>query len=241
MLRSKASAIAKAQQVIQEQLDTVQAKIRNEEQRERDETDKLRDINKLLITMNEAKHKQLKYCDEASFKKLNSLQSNGDVPKVGKEILDYLVKFIKGDKEATWDQKEGAELFEKPEVFAKAARRADLTRFDLNYIGEVGQKVQQTEDGARGSILTELMKETAVAENLPFFPYYKLLYKMVHIANTLKNKASFERHLEACQKTMVQEQVKEKALLEQVATLDFHKQISAEVDRSEREEISALR
>lgn len=151
--------------------------------------------------MNEAKHKQLKYCDAASFKLLARMRSDGNMPKVGREILDLIIKFIKGDKDATWE-KEGEELFEKPEIFAKGVRKADLTKFELSYIGEVGQKIQQTEEGETGSILTELLREAASAENMPFFPYYKLLYKMVHIANTLKNKASFERHLETYVKTI---------------------------------------
>lgn len=69
---------------------------------------------KLIKTMSEQKAKFVKNCDEKNMKAVAKIMGAGTSSAVaaGKEILDDICKFIKADKEATYNSKDGAAIFE---------------------------------------------------------------------------------------------------------------------------------
>lgn len=103
---------------------------------------------------------------------------------------------------------------------------------DKEFVKRIAMEVNQDAEGVQGSLLKGLMQSHTSTEMVPFFPYFKILFKFVQIAFSKKNLASLERKLITADKSISDLQVKissEHAIIE---NLSFHKVISTEAART---------
>jgi len=135
-------------------------------------------MNKLLTTMNEQKAKFTKACDKASViavKRIMS-QDQGSAIDVGGQILDKICQFICKSPSATF-QKEGADIFANNETLMKAVKNCDPSCNEKAWIRDIADSVNMDVEGNKGRLLLAVSNSQTVNEMMPFFPYFKVLYK----------------------------------------------------------------
>lgn len=75
---------------------------------------------------------------------------------------------------------------------------------------------------------------------LPFFPYFKLLFKLCQVGMTLKNKQNLERKQIEADQYIKDKEVRIETSKQLLVNLDFHQRIADQVARTQREDIAAL-
>ena len=138
----------------------------------------LADINKLLLSMNEARAKFAKNCDAASLMQIKKILStpNSAAASTGREILDMICKFITNNINATYAD-DGANIFDSAENLQALIKRCDPSAPDKDWVRERADDVNMTLDGTKGKILKAVSNDTAAAEMHHFYNYYKVLFK----------------------------------------------------------------
>ncbi len=86
-----------------------------------DATGNLAHMNKLLLSMNEARAKFAKNCDKKSLETIKAAASGS---RTGTEILDKICCFITGTADASYSV-QGVDIFVTPESFTTAVKRCD--------------------------------------------------------------------------------------------------------------------
>jgi len=152
--------------------------------------------------MNEARAKFAKQCDKASIEEIKKLMNPQNRPSAtGKVILDIICKFISKDTNASFD-KEGVDIFASVETLQTAIKRCDPSALEKQWIREQAESVNMSVEGVKGKLLGQVSNAGSAAEMLPFFIYFKVLYKFCQMGMALKTKQSLTRKQEAAQKEM---------------------------------------
>ncbi len=118
-------------------------------------TGNLADMNKLLLSMNEARAKFAKNCDADSLKAMKTLLNTPNAASsvaTGKQILDKICQFICADTQATYDR-HGADIFANADTLTAAIKRCDPAALEKSWIRDVADSVNMTADGVKGPIL----------------------------------------------------------------------------------------
>lgn len=197
-------------------------------------------MNKLLTTMNEARAKFAKQCDKASIDAIKKIMNPQARPSdTGKVILDIICKFISADTNASFD-KEGVDIFASVETLQTAIKRCDPSALEKQWIREQAESVNMSVEGVKGKLLGQISNAASTAENMPFFIYFKVLYKFCQMGMTLKTKQSLTRKQEAAKKEMDDIEGKMKTQQDIIDNLNFGEDIQAEANRMRAEEIQAI-
>ena len=204
----------------------------------RQATEQLNDMNKIITSMEENKAKFAKSCDNDSLREIKGALLRGSCP-LGEEILDNITQFLTGNTKATF-KNDGGLYFENETAFALAVKKCDAAKNEKEWIRGVADSVNMDAEGQKGKILKGI-SDAAESKNLiPFFPYFKVLFKLCQIGMTMKSKQSKQRREEEASKTMANLQVNvetQEALIENLAFRDL---IEDEVKRSQDQELAAL-
>merc|ERR1712110_298283 len=111
------------------------------------------------------------------------------------------------------------------------------------FIQAVANQVNQKVEGdktVKGDILERLSNPENATNNLPFFTYFKLLFKLAQIGMTLKKKQSLEMKQLDADQVIKDKEVEIISMRGLVSNLDFHQRISAQVQRTVDEDIAAI-
>ena len=192
--------------------------------------------------MTEAKAKFLKGCDKDSLKKIKGILSAGSSGAVGtgREILDNICRFVKKNTSSSYAS-DGEAIFATPESFSKAIKDCMPTDMDRNWLQTLASSVNQNTDGQKGSLLNAVSNPSTAVDMVNFFPYFKILFKLAQLGMTITKRTSLERQVDKHSKALEDATVdmeKQKAV---VANLEFYKQVEAEVNRANEQEIETLR
>jgi len=218
------------------QLRTLETRFDQEKEAKTVASEQLSDIKKMIKGMTEAKAKFLKACNKDSLNKVKKIISAGQSRAVGtgRDILDGITKFVMKNTGATFAN-DGQQIFATPETFSKAIKDCMPTDMDRSWLQTLAQSVNQSgnADGlTKGPLLKAVSDDSIGADAVPFFPYFKILFKLAQLGMTITKRTSLERTVEKTTKAMEESQIdmeKQKAI---VGNLEFYKRIEAEVNRA---------
>ena len=170
---------------------------------EKEASDQLRDVNALLTDMKEVRAKFIKQCDADSLKQIKRIMDVKMSPVLGTAeiILNKICQFLDANEEATFE-KEGQTIFDSAESFNSACKSCDPAAHEKVFIQSVAESVNMSVDGVRGSLLELVANPDTSSDMVPFFPYFKVLYKLCQMGMTMKKKQSLERKAENSKKEM---------------------------------------
>ena len=157
----------------------------------------------MVTTMNEARAKFVKQCDADSIKEIKKIMSAGSSPAIPTMtlVLDKICQFITKNAEASY-RSEGAAIFANAEVFSSAAKRADPSFHEKQWISDVASQVNMDMEGAKGKLLNAVSDPASANFMYHIFPYFKLVFKYAQIGMTLKSMQSLSRKQEKAQKEL---------------------------------------
>lgn len=229
------------QDVAINQLNQLQTQVAAKEEAAEDAVQELDGMNKLLTSMQEAKAKFAKLADKDSIKDIKKQMSEGrsSAVQTGRQILDKICQFIAQDVNATYDR-EGTDIFMTSETFNSAVKKCDPSFHEKPWIRDAAQTVNMDLEGVKGSILQAVTNAGNLQDMAPFFPYFKILYKLCQIGMTLKSKQSLVRKQQAAKKEMEDLKVQQETAQALVDNLSFHERITAEVARIRTGELAAI-
>ena len=192
--------------------------------------------------MTEAKAKFLKGCDKDSLKKIRSVLSGGQSAAVGtgRDIVDGICRFVKKDTNTSYAAV-GDSIFATPESFSKAIKDCMPTDMDRNWLQNVASSVNQNTDGQKGSLLNSVSNPSTATEMVPFFPYFKILFKLAQLGMTITKQTSLERQVEKHTKALEDVTVDMEKQQAIVKNLEFYSVVEAEVQKAHNNEIEPLR
>ena len=208
---------------------------------EKDASDQLRDVERLLTDMSEARAKFVKLCDKDSIKEVKKVMNARQSTAIGTatQILDRICQFLDASPDATFAN-EGATIFDSAESFASATKSCDPAAMEKSFIQDVAESVNMTQDGVKGSLLKSVSDSTAADAMLPFFPYFKVLYKLCQMGMTLKKKQSLQRKAETSKRELEELEISQVSAQRLVDNLGFHERMTAQANRIRSSELATM-
>lgn len=152
----------------------------------------------------------------------------------GKAILDRICQLATGKENATYAV-EGGDLFQSETTFSSTIKKADSSLIEKDTLKRMAGEINQD-----GTILSALMNPSNAAENVQFIPYFKVLFKLVQMGLTKKNKVNLERKQVTADKTLADLQVQIETQDAIIENLAFHETVSAEASRSRENDITNI-
>jgi len=199
-LLQKSQEIRSQQELEEQKLGSFKDQMAAKESESRTASEQLSDMNKILTSMDEQKAKFAKSCDNASLTEIKGALMRGSCPH-GEEILDKITQFLTGNTKATF-KNDGTLFFENETSFQKAVKKCDAAKNEKEWIRGVADSVNMNEDGIKGKLLAGISDPAESRNLIPFFPYFKVLFKLCQIGMTLKSKQSKQRREDEASKTM---------------------------------------
>jgi|Transcript_40596 hypothetical protein len=197
----------------------------------------------MIKTMNEQKAKFLKPCDKNSLANVKKIVSSNQsrAAGTGREILDGICKFIKKDPNASFAT-DGQTIFMHPELFSKNIKECFPEDADKAWLQKMATSVNQPigEGSVKGSLLKAVTEATTSSDMAPFFPYFKILYKLAQLGMTICKKTSLERQVAEKTKAMDDSQIEMEKQQAIVDNLSFYQRVQDEVNRASEEELYTL-
>ena len=195
----------------------------------------------MLTTMMEQRAKEVKNCNKDNFKKikqeLNSPSSN--VKEAAIQILDRICRIVQNNPDAKYSV-EGMDIFQNETAFSSAIKKCDPAKYDKQMLKELRNEVNNNSEGKPGAILA-LVLNPAVAEKMQhFYPYFKVLFRMVQIGLTSRRKTVLDMKQLTNDKQIEAINVDIAALQAQIDNLNFHERMTGEVARGQADELASL-
>ena len=100
--------------------------------------------------------------------------------------------------------------------------------------------VTMNSDGGRGKILESLMSTSAVQENVVYFPFFKVLFKLTQIGLTVRNRNALQRGIEGTEKTIAEAKISMEQTFDLMENLNFQESMMAEMERSRNEDMQVI-
>jgi len=157
--------------------------------------EELAGMNKLLTQMKEQKAKFAKVLDKKSVANIKRIVRQGSSRAVkagGEQILDFLCQFLAKDSSALF-AREGQDIFLSHETLAQAIKAVDPSHHEKAWLRDVADSVNMDVEGVKGKLLAQVSDPENAESMIPFFPYFKLLFKLCQLGMTLKTKESLVR------------------------------------------------
>ena len=95
-------------------------------------------------------------------------------------------------------------------------------------------------DGRKGALLAAVSDSTQADAMLPFFSYFKVLYKLAQMGMTLKKKQSLQRKAETSKRELEELTISQTSAQRLVDNLSFHERMTAQAERIRQGELAAL-
>lgn len=193
----------------------------------------------MLTQMNEQLSKELKKCDKDAIanmrKQINSARSSA----VGRQILDKICSIVDNNKEGTYAV-QGLDIINNEAGFSSRVKKCDPSKLDKAYLSELAGMVTMNSDGARGKILESLMSNSGVQENVVYFPFFKVLFKLTQIGLTMRNRNALQRGIEGTEKTIAEAKISMEQTFDLMENLNFQETMMAEMERSRNEDMQVI-
>lgn len=138
--------------------------------------EQLSDMNKLITGMEENKAKFAKACNNDSLKEIKLAINQGRSAN-GEAILDIITQFLTGNVKASWKH-DGQKYFEDEVTFQMAIKKCDAAQNEKEWIREQANKVNMDSEGKKGALLAKISDAGEARDTIPFFPYFKVLFKL---------------------------------------------------------------
>jgi len=166
--------------------------------------------------------------------------SNGD-EKVGHFLLDSLTKFITGNGEAKFLDN-GQAFFESVEILDGHIRKIEHLNLEKKVIEEMMQKITgESGKPESGEIFQLISNDREVSRYIDFYPFFRLLSKICHLAFTKRKEAA---HIRKETKTLDEIKRREVDIETQTTILEqlqFHQTLQDEPNRIRTGEMQEFR
>lgn len=207
----------------------------------RDRRNQINDMSSLVQTMIEQKNKDVKACDAKSIetvKKIMRDSNEGDLA-IPTAVLDALCQFLSENSTSSW-RTVGADIFSTEATFGQAVRKCNPAALEKEHISQIGYRVNRDQKDMEGDIVSAMMNANYVNELSPFYPYFKVLFKLVQSGLTLKKKMNLQRQQVNYDKQIEEIKVKIETQKALIKNLDFHKRMTQEAERIQAGEYEAI-
>lgn len=149
----------------------------------------LKDLVEVKRQLFEAETKEMKAIDKKNLAAIKSFIQKESNDKVISFVLDSMTKFFAGDANATYASS-GSTYFTNVEDLQQNIRKVDHGKLDSDVIKGMMAAMCGGEGSDGGDIANELSAEKNIAKYLAFFPFFKTLSKMCHLAMTVRKELS---------------------------------------------------
>ena len=190
--------------------------------------------------MNEHKARFGKTVDAGALKDLKKIITVGSSPAIetGTDLLNIICAFATANPEATYSV-QGTAIFETPETFMQAIKKADASALEKSWIQKIAIDVNQGED-TKGRLLEAVMNPNVAEHMVPFIVLFKIVFKMAQIGMTLKTKQNLVRKQDTMKKEMDDAAVQIDTQLSYIENLSFSERIQGEANRIRNEDVYTL-
>lgn len=145
----------------------------------------LRDLVEVKRQLFEAEAKEMKNINKKNLAAIKGYIQKNPSDKVVSFVLDSLTKFFVGLSSATYAQ-QGSTFFTSVEDLQQNIRKVDHGKLESDVIKAMMTKMCGGDGSDGGEIADELSAESNISKYLAFFPYFKTLSKMCHLAMTVR-------------------------------------------------------
>ena len=163
----------------------------------KDDKEKIRDLKQMLTTMNEQLAKEVKKCDKAALQAIRKNLSSPQSSAVGRQVLAKICQIVSKSESATYEV-EGLDIFSSEAVLSSAVKKCDPSEMKKEYLSSLAAEITMDSEGQRGKVLGALMS----TENVAYFPFFKVLFKLNQIGLTKRNWNSIKKSIEGTEKTI---------------------------------------
>jgi len=125
-------------------------------------------------------------------------------------------------------------------LFGAAVRKVKPEKLDKDTCKKIAYRVNQDAEKEAGDVQQYMTDKLRAAENLPFYPHYKLLFKLTQMAISIRKKNGLEKSLAGTSERNKGLQVNVDTWETISKNLEFGKMLKAEAERMRNEEIAVL-
>lgn len=193
----------------------------------------------MLTQMGEQVAKEVKKCDKEALKAIKTNLNGAKKSQVGQNILEAITKIVSGKESASYAI-EGIDVFDNEATLSSSVKKCDASKMPKEYLSTLAREITTDVEGQHGPLLRSLLEATAAADNLAFFPFYKVLFKLNQIGLTRRNWNSLKHNIEGKEKTITETKIVMSSLEDLMQNLEFHTKISEEIQRSKSNDIMTV-
>lgn len=166
---------------------TLRANLEEEAKREKQNISDLQEIKKGLF---EQVMKEFKGVTPDKLSRVTkNVRDNGD-EEVGIFLLDSLTKFFTGNPDSTYIS-DGQDFFKTVDDFDTAIRKLDHLSLEKKVIEQMMQKITgESGKPEEGEIYQKISDERQIDKYINFYPFFRLLSKVCHLAFTKRKEAA---------------------------------------------------
>ena len=222
-------------------IDTLKAQIDGIKQDDNALKAQIADADNLIDEMKEQKNKDVKAVDEKTWKSIMDKAQKQTISKEQEFLLNSLAKIFTANEGASWDDAAvHEECFKDAGVFGSWIRKVKPEKLDKECIKGIAYRINQDGDGKPGDIQEYMCSVENSPNNIDFFPFYKLLFKLCQMSIITRKRNNFQKKQAVNQISIdqIQTDVETQATISQ--NLDFHKELSDEAARMRSNEITQL-
>lgn len=183
--------------------------------------------------------KEMKNITKKNFEKITKYAKVHSTDIVVTFVLDSMTKFLTGDSKATFIG-QGAPFYTSAEDLQLSIRKADHGALEKEVIEVMMQRMCGGQNSDGGDITQEMSAEKNVKIYLDFFPYFKTLSKMCHLAMTVKKELNTHKKITNNEATVKSYELQMKTAKHVADVLKCFEQIKEASDRIKFGEISIL-
>ena len=164
----------------------------------------IRDFKEIKQNLSDQRSKEVNNIDKKAYKKLRAAMKKNAEDPVVKFLLDKLTQFIKGTEKVEYDESDP--MWADVKTIGFELRNADPSKLEKGYIREVMSKITG-ESGVEeedGEIYKQISDQAQVKKYIDFFPLYRIVSKMCHLAMSIKKEQELSMKKEVQAKTIAQ-------------------------------------
>lgn len=205
----------------------------------KDDKNKIADLKVMLTQMNEQLAKELKKCDKAAIANMKKQLASARSSAVGRQILDRICSLVDGNQDGSYAV-QGLDIIDSETGFSSKVKKCDPSKLDKAYLSQLAGEITMDNDGRRGKILESLMSSSGVQDNVVYFPFFKVLFKLNQIGLTVRNRNALQRGIEGTEKTIAEAKISMDSTFELMENLNFQESMMAEMERSRNEDMQVI-
>ena len=154
-------------------------------------------------------------------------------------ILDSICVFVTNNVSSTYASA-GEQIFDTAKSFSDAVTECMPKEIDRTWLQSIAAKVNGGSEDQKESLMDKVQDASIASDMLPFFPFIKILLKLIELGMTIARKSSLERQLENLKKSQEDSQIELEKLKAIEKNLDFRYKLKDEINRTKKKELAAL-